>query len=380
MTEKLTFTLTREQVKEEEQWLLAADLAQLGLDSCVWHIWNMLLQTGSKHVRPMLVRGFRQGQLAGIALIEHCSHTGKSLFDNPVLAFMVDHPSLPIFYWERNSFLTDGHANPGFVAPGVERHDFFLQAVAFLQKRYFQGCVVDFADANGGENYVATPFSSAGYIDLTGITTADDLYPNSKNLRRKIRKFANKGGTIEMVYNPVSPEVQATALACMRSNPLTLEAAFQDNYENMIRASFMTPNPNIVHFIARLEGEMVGYHTFAIVGQRLVCLSGAFDRTRHTNFHAYENVFVASVEFALAQGLQRIETGPIVNPTKDKMVPGQRLAEIRFYSRFAPVRMMLPLLLRYSRLRPQAMAALVGQNTPEPVPPPVMSTSLSLVS
>lgn len=364
MAEKLTFALSRDLVTAAEQAVLADDLARWGLDGRVWNVWNMLLQTGSKYVRPKIVRGCGgDGRLAGIALIEHCAHTGKSLFANPLLAFMVDHPSFPIFYWERTGLLTDGHANPGFVASGQDCHDFFLQAVGYLQKKYIQGCVVDFADADGGKHYVGTPFANAGWLDLHGLDKADDLYASSKNFRRKIRKFANKGGTIETVRGSLPPEIQEAALACMRSNPLTLLAAFQDNYENMIRVSLAALNPDIVHFIARLEGEIVGYHTFAITGHKLVCLSGAFDRTRHTNFHAYENVLLASIEFALAEGLSRIETGPIVNPTKDKMVPGQRPTEIRFYSRWAPMRLMLPTMLRYSRLRPQAMAALVGQES-----------------
>lgn len=366
MAPKLHFTLSRELVTEAEKAILVDDLAHWGLDNRVWSIWNMLLQTGSKMVRPMMVRGYAgSGRLAGVALIEHCSHTGKSLFANPVLAFLIDHPSFPIFYWERTGLLTDGHANPGFVAAGQDRHDFFLQAVAFLQKKYIQGCVVDFADADGGKNYVATPFTNAGWIDLRGLNKADDLYASSKNFRRKIRKFANKGGTIETIRGPLPPEMQAAALACMHSNPLSLLAAFQDNYDNMIRASLTAPNPNIVHFVARLEGEIVGYHTFAIVGQRLACLSGAFDRTRHTNFHAYENVLLTCLEFALAERLSGVETGPIVNPTKDKMVPGQRATEIRFYSRWTPMRRLLPIMLRYSRLRPQAIASLVIQDTTE---------------
>lgn len=381
MAEKLKFTLTRDPVTAVEQAAFTDDLAQWGLDGRVWQVWNMLLQTGSRHVRPKVVRGYAaDGRLAGIALIEHCGHTGKSLFANRLLAFMVDHPSFPIFYWERTGLLTDGHSNPGFVAAGLDRHEFFLQAVTFLQKKYMQGCVVDFADADGGKNYVATPFARAGWIDLRGVQTADELYANSKNLRRKIRKFANKGGVIEIVRGPAAPEVQTAALTCMRSNPLTLLAAFQDNYENMIQASLVTPNPDIVHFVARLEGEIVGYHTFAIVGQRLICLSGAFDRTRHTTFHAYENVLLTSIEFALAEGLTGIETGPIVNATKDKMVPGQRPTEIRFYTRWTPMRLMLPTMLRQSRLRPQAMTALVGQEPPESVETPVTAVTLSTAS
>ncbi|MCA9999957.1 MAG: GNAT family N-acetyltransferase, partial [Anaerolineales bacterium] len=338
MTEKMQFTLTRDPVTKAEQALFAADLAELGLDGTVWHVWNMVLQTKGRNVWPLLLRGFINGRLSGIALIEHCRKTGNSLFANKLLAFLVDNPSLPIFYWERSSLLSDCHANPGFIAPGIARPIFVQQALTYLQRRYWQGCVIDFADTAGGKNYVAIPFLKAGRIELTGITMSDQLYAGSKNLRRKIRKFANKGGTITVARGALSAEVQTAVLSCFRSNPLNLPGPFQDNYENMVRTSLNTPNPHIVHFITQMEGEIIGYHTFAISGQRLICLSGAFDRNRHTTFHAYENLFLATIDFALAEGLSSIETGPIINATKAKMVPTQHPVEARFYSRFAPVR------------------------------------------
>jgi hypothetical protein len=106
----------------------------------------------------------------------------------------------------------------------------------------------------------------------------------------------------------------------------------------------------LVHFVARFDDEFSGYHSFVISGKSLCCLSGAFDRTRHTNYHAYENVIVESIRFSLENGIRRIFYGPVTNETKAKMMPGFSRTEMHLYLRFGGMRSMMNWILQRSML------------------------------
>jgi hypothetical protein len=147
---------------------------------------------------------------------------------------------------------------------------------------------------------------------------------------------------------------------CYSSLKPLLVVPYQDNYVPMVLRALAHDDPAIVHFIARIDGMFVGYHSFVVSGAALHCLSGAFDRTRNTAYHAYENLIVESIRFCLDHGLTTIDYGPIMNPSKVKMMTGYRRAEFRTYSRYPPVRAMLPLVIRASKLAKDGPLQYVG--------------------
>lgn len=68
-----------------------------------------------------------------------------------------------------------------------------------------------------------------------------------------------------------------------------------------------------------------------------------------------------SVDYAAAHGVGRIDYGPVVNPTKAKLMTHFLPTELRYYSRFTPRRRSLVPLLRRSLLSPQNLGQYMEQ-------------------
>lgn len=358
------FTLTRDTVSTEEQAHFAADIAHLGLDEVTWLVLNGSAVTQTRTSIPKVLRGYRQGKLAGVAYIMECRRFGQSLFAQSRLATIADRVGLPICIWLRQGAMSDGVSNPGFVAEGVMRHDFVSHAAAFLRRSYLLGGLLEGEGEKTAGAYAAFPFPDYGIIDLLGKNTSDELYPDSKNLRRKLNKFRNKGGEIEVIQGALSPELNDATMRCMNSVKAVLVSPFQDNYNNMVLGASAHQHPRIIHFLAHMEGHCVGYHTFAHSGNGLHCLSGAFDRTRHSNYHAYENLILASIDYGLAQRLQAIQYGMVVNETKAKMMTRFVKVKQRYFARFAMLNGIVGKVMEQTRMTAPDIAAYANMTSP----------------
>jgi hypothetical protein len=334
MSASWEFTLTRDLVTADEQAIFAADLEQLGLDDVVWTVHNGTTLTATPDSIPKVLRGYRSGNLAGLGFVMECRRYGESLFPGTSVAKFMDRFPLPICVWIRPSALNDAINNPGFVAEGLNRRQFVEQGVVFLRRKYLSGSLLEAHNDHTAGEYATFPFCANGYIDLHNVRSVDDLYADSKNLKRKVNKFRNKGGEIEVIHGALTAACQDEMIRCLDTVKSILRVPFQDIYNDMVRQAATHADERIVHFIARLEGECVGYHSFARSGQGLYALSGAFDRTRHTTYHAYENLILATIDYCLAHGLDTIHYGVVANQTKAKMMSRVVPSHQRYFVRF----------------------------------------------
>ncbi|MBW4635670.1 MAG: hypothetical protein KME30_28455 [Iphinoe sp. HA4291-MV1] len=359
--DKFTFTLTQNPVTECEQKVVQADLEQLGLDSTVWLILNGTMETGTRYSIPKVLRMYRNNaELLGVAYIMECRRIFKNLLANPFLGSILDVVTFPIFFWIRDSVIVDTISNPGFVSTSISRDDFFTHAIMYLKERYLYGIVLDKANALTHSDCVAVPFCDHGIISLESHSCLDELLNQRKNLKKKVHKFANKGGSIEVIRGTLSPALCADAARCMTTLKPLLLLPFQDNYTTMAMKPCMSTSDRIVHFIARLHDDVIGYHSFACSGNNMYCLSGAFDRTRTTTYHAYENLILESIKFGFDIGIKNIYYGPILNPTKAKMMSAYGRCEQRHYFKWKLIKNAFPIVIKFSKAESKSFATYIG--------------------
>lgn len=162
-----------------------------------------------------------------------------------------------------------------------------------------------------------------------------------------------------MVQGALQPGDFARVLHCITQSIGTapVRAPFQENYVNMVPWASASRAPSIIHFLARLEGTVVGYHSYLKSGTRLQCLSGGFDRTRQSNYHAYENILLETMRYAEAEGLRQVAFGPVSNPSKAALMPRAVPFVLRFYSRHRALRQALRVIVPRSAIRPSVFAA-----------------------
>ncbi len=356
----LTFTLTHKPLTLDDQGCFDSDLAMLGLDATVWEILNNTLATSTPSTTPKLLRAYASNQLVGVALVLHCRQGMKAFFAEP-LATVVDPVGIPQFVWNRSAVMVDQYSNPGFVVAGFDRNVFVEKALYYLQRRYLFGVLLCDKSSSPAGTFVRSYLMDYGVIRLDSPTVLDEYFTRHKNLKRKLNKFRNKGGNVKTFRGALPESLLEPIVHCLRQAEVHSmgKTPFQDNYVNMSLQSFYSNSQNVVHFVAYLNDDIVGYHSFAISGGQLCCLSGGFDRTQMTTFHAYENLIVESITFGLEQKLSVINYGSIINDTKAKMMQNYVPTEVRFYSPFAPVRWFFPTIINNSFWSP----ALLGPYT-----------------
>ena len=356
---QLTFNTSQEPLTPSEQVHFQLDLQRLGLDATTWDILNGSIATMTPNSRPKILRAYAEHRLVGVAYFMECHRIYQYLLPQVWLGKLLDTIPIPMFFWVRYSNLVDSITNPGFVADGIDREYFIQGAIAYLKTQYLYGGVLDIATTGQArDGSVIFPFCDAGIIEIQDEQCLDRYYQQHKNLRRKVNKFNNKNGRIEILTGPMPDNISHRAADILNSlDPLIL-APFQDNYTAMaLRAC---QDAKTVHILAWIEEQIVGYQSFAISGQVLHCLSGAFDRTMTRTYHAYENIILASIDYAIAQKLQRIEYGPILNPTKVSMMSHYRPCEQQYYSRFGILRQVFKVLIPRTRLAPSVLGPYAG--------------------
>ncbi len=358
-TRSWTFTLTADSITDEEQALFADDLNALGLEPGIWTVLNAVLSTGTRYSRPLVVRAHDGETMVGLAVIYECRRYGACFFDPPMSTLM-DTPGIPMFLWLRYGATVDHCANPGFVRKGIDRGEFVQRVTSQLLQEYMLGTVVEYDSEQAGVGAVTTPFVDSGLIDVGELSGIEGYLGRSKSLSRKRKKFANKGGEIKIVQGSLPENLRTAALDGFQSLEIMIRTPYQDNYLSMADAVMMLDSPEMVHIVALLDGEYAGHQSFCRSGNALHCQAGAFDRRRTSTYHAYENIIVTSVEYALEHGLDCIDYGPALNETKKKMMTRFIRCENRIYGRYRFISAVMPHVLRRSKIGPDRMASWVG--------------------
>jgi hypothetical protein len=348
------FDRSRIPIASAEAEIFQMDLQGLGLDETVWQILNSSVMTSTADSMPQVLRAYDdRNRLIGVAFFVECRRVNKYLLPQRWLGNMLDSIPVPMFFWVRYTSLVDAISNPGFVAAGIDRSEFTTAAIDYLKSVYLYGGIIDRHDVISTASPVNFPFCDAGIVDLRGINNIESWLEQHKNLKRKINKFKNKNGCILTLRGAMPTEVSTVALRLLNGVEGLVAAPFQDNYPNMAIAACELPTEKLLHIVAKLDDRMVGYQSFAISGQTLWCLSGIFDRDLHTTYHAYENIILASIEFAISHNLEQIEYGPILNPTKLKMMNSYRACTQHYYYRWGWMAGIFKQLIPLTKLAPQ---------------------------
>lgn len=311
-----SFTLDRGGFQTEDHRVFGDDLDRLGSDGSLLNVWSATLAARSRTTSPRLLRARRDGRVVAAALIVICHDWGRSFFTHPTLRRAARFAPA-IWYWERAGLATDALACPGLVAAGTDRSEFVGAAEGWLMRRYLLGCSI--VPGVAARTATTLPWPGLGVSTRSRPWDRSALLGQHRNLTRKTRKFAHRGGVIERIHGRLPTSLHAPLLATYGLER-PLNPPYIELYPAMVAAQWELDDDRAVHLVARLDGLPVGYHSFWRSGDRLSLLSGALGRPEGGTAHAYENLLLASLDLARDLDCTTIEYGACVNAVKASLL------------------------------------------------------------
>ena len=195
MVDNYTFKLTDKFLSGEEQLVFDEFLNFQGLDSSIWEVFASLFRSGVKNTQPIMLRIFSDAELCGAIVLTRCSGYGKALFDNKLLAGMMNLFSIPYYQWIKFGCCMDMMSNPGFVRSPELADEVYKAAIRFLKKYSILTIITDYTENSslydGASILPALPHA---LIDCSGMISIQDYLQDFKNIKRKLKVFKNKGG------------------------------------------------------------------------------------------------------------------------------------------------------------------------------------------
>lgn len=321
----------------------------------------------------MALRAHAGDRLAGMAFVVRCRAYGQAVFDSPVFRVPIDLAGLSSYIWIRAGVCAEGVANPGFVVRGFDECRVIQSMIEHLRATSCGVVVVDSpACAPVHQRAQDYPYVADGTLDLSQYADAGEYIASHANLKHKMKEFARKGGTVEVLTGSVPESLRGRFLACMQStvDRSLVYSPFQGLFPGIVAQTSAIELPAMVHVVARLHGTIAGYHSFVESGEGLRMIHGAFDRTMSSTHHAYENLIVEAAGYAYGRGLRRIHFGPIMNETKRRMMNGAAACRIYFHSRFGLVRLLFPPIFRRTKMQAPSLLAFRASEVPASAPDP----------
>jgi hypothetical protein len=318
-----TFELTEQFIPEKEREIFRDFLQFYGIDEGVWKIFECLFKSKTRGTVPLLLRVYENYDLAGVAIILRCSRYGSSLYDNKLMAGFCDLLHIPFYLWIKFGCCMDMMSNPGFVRDPSKSNLIYSVIADYLKKNSWMTMINDYTtNSDLYPDAVTLPALPHALIDTSRMNDIGDYLERHKNIRRKYQIFKKNGGTFHYIQNVLEPQDVETVRRCFIS---TAEKSifylpYEDLYLNSALLTSSTPINNVIYFIARLNGEFIGYQAAIKTGKYLNALHGAFDRNRPTTYHAYDLLFVEMTHYAIEHALELIDVGAVLNITKQRMV------------------------------------------------------------
>ena len=348
-------TLSKKFLDPNEIEVLEPCLGHYHIDSRIWPVFSGLFESKTPYTVPQVVRVYEDtgdedvSSLCGATVIVTCKRYGRALYRNALMAAVANRISIPFHQWIAAGCCMDMMSCP-VLARKPECAGAVHAAIAgFLGRNSLLAVAYDHSDRAGlYDRACVLPAIPHALIDIGGMTSVTDYTAQHRNIKRKISRFEKVGGTFELIQGQLGAKDIEQLQRCFKETSArsTFYLPYQDLY--LDAATHITGKTlnGMYYFVARLNGDFLGYQAALATGSCLNGMHGAFDRARATTYHAYDILFVKMVEFAIERGLTLIDFGGVLNDTKMKMINRSVSMSYFLISRFSVVRLVMATFLK----------------------------------
>jgi hypothetical protein len=289
----------------DEKTALLPGLEESGLSPCLLDIIANIPQ------RTRLVKAYAaDGGLLGLTSIlltpgifmKHCYGYGNHIGTNSPFLFTrgADRAQVLAAIFRKLLQMRPGGHYVGFIDPALSRD--------------FEAALEEVP------NIIADRIMESGSISTLDPDIERVMLSRHSHLSRQLHRFRNKGGSVHVLEGPPEAALAEAFVACCldsyRKNTHPGMAIDVDAYAGHVR-DFMRSTPGAVYIYARLGDQVVGVQIFLRHQRHLELTEGGFFSQ---TYHAYENIIMASLRYAVDNGLEKVSYGLILNPNKERLL------------------------------------------------------------
>jgi len=363
-------------LSEKEKTIFSEHLLREGLSNNVWHLFEEWVARSTTAVNFFYLKVMSGDDLIGVGLFLKIKpvdlRTSYSrLRRNAVLnrlAGVFSAVSNNCLYISFRNLITSNLTRPFFYSDPIMADDIMKAMLTYLknEKEADMVTIIDTLDHDAryrAEGFTAYPSSSEAILDIVKYSGRDEYLAAHRNLKKNLAK---KKITVmaEVCRGPVCDEDRRQMKACVRNSVevSNVNNPCQKFFEEHIFDTEAYRSDDYIHIMVRVEDVIAGFHTFLVSGGSLGGVLGGFNRAFSHNNFAYERVIIASLEYAAAHNLRRINYSLIDNRTKLRFIDTLVPCALYFYARKSLNRKIFSLTYRFNDVHGLAELEKNGKN------------------
>lgn len=332
---------------DQEKELFRHYMDQQQLSSNIWDLFQEWIALSNSKVHFFYLKVYQDDKLIGLGLFLKIKsfdlRTSYSILrDNAffkAIASTISLFSRKCLYVCLRNLITANISRPFFFKK-IEMEGVVMNAILSYLKQEKDADLVSIIDTKDNDGHYETagfhkfPCPSESSFNVKKYSDISEYLKKHKSLKKNISRKKN---TIkpEIFTGPVSEFDKDHIKACLDCS-IENSRAYQPTQKFFDDHMFKTDvfdSADYIHIVIRIDGNIAGFHTFKVSGSSMGGVLGGFNRKYSRKNFVYERIMVASLDYAIRNGLKCVHYSLIDNFTKLRLVDTFEPCRLFFYSR-----------------------------------------------
>lgn len=335
---------------------------QQQLSSNIWDLFQEWIVLSNSKVHFFYLKVYQDDKLIGLGLFLKINsfdlRTSYSILRNNAI-FKAITSVLSLFsrkclYVCLRNLITANISRPFFFRK-IEMEGVVMNAILSYLKQEKDADMVSIIDTKDNDSHYEIagfhkfPCPSESCFDVKKYSNICEYLNKHKSLKKNISRKKNIIKP-EIFAGPVSELDKDHIKACLDCS-IENSRAYQPTQkffeDNMFKTDVFNSD-NYIHIVIRIDENIAGFHTFKVSGSNMGGVLGGFNRKYSRKNFVYERIIVASLDYAIRNGIKRVHYSLIDNFTKLRLVDTFEPCHLFFYSRNLMNRIIFKYAYKYS--------------------------------
>jgi len=331
----------------KEKEVFAGHLKNENLSGNIWDLFEEWVERSTSKVKFFYLKVYQNDDLIGLGLFlkikpfdlnTSYSRLRKNAFIKKIISVISSLTSNCVYLSFRN-LITSNLTRPFFYRePDMEGT--VMEAILTYLRNEKEADMVTVVDTSINDGHYQKagfdkyPSSSEAYLEATKYKDISEYLNEHKNLKKNLKRKQDVIIT-EILQGLISKSDQTQIRECLDYSvkESRVNTPSQQFFEDNIFETDVYNSDKYIHIFIRIDGRIIGFHTFQVSGSNMGGVLGGFNRDYSEKSFAYERVIVASLDYAIKNKIRNVQYSLVDNYTKLRLVRSLEPCGLYFYSR-----------------------------------------------